>query len=116
MLYEVITVEKVSGGSSESASTARKDFDDKLNKSKSELIGACMTTLNRNSNDKYGYPVFTLNVSAFTIKPKKFNYDEFNKAFDVLKAAVSKSNRITSYNVCYTKLLRLVPLPVQPLG
>ena len=76
----------------------------------SELI----TIYQEELDQLYGKFTRQADLGIFTIKSKKYNYSQFNKmtlAFQKACATtniLSEENRITSYNVCYTKLLRFI--------
>lgn len=85
-------VKKVEGDKSASSNTAFESYKKKMGETKAGMIQEGVDGLKTEINDKFGFPKHQLSAVGFAIKPKKFNYDEFNSALETLKKAVVTSN------------------------
>ncbi|TAJ12284.1 hypothetical protein DMA11_13620 [Marinilabiliaceae bacterium JC017] len=85
-------VKKVEGSKSTSGNTAWESYKKKMSETKAGMIQEAVAGLRTEINNKFGFPKHQLSAVGFAIKPKKYNYDEFNNALETLKKAVVTSN------------------------
>lgn len=87
--------ESVTGSSTTSASDAKKSYNREVAKIKKSIVSSSVKYLNGQIADKYCYLNKSMSIKAIKIKPKKYDYDEFNQAVDVLKSSVSEADKAT---------------------
>ncbi|MCH2223256.1 MAG: tetratricopeptide repeat protein [Crocinitomicaceae bacterium] len=85
----------VSGTSTVNATDAKKNYNSEVAKIKKSIVGSSVKYLNSQIENKYCYLNRTMAIKAIKIKPKKYDYDEFNQAVDVLKASVLETDKST---------------------
>lgn len=83
---------KVTGADGKNYTEAEANHSKALASEKNSILTNAITSLNASSNDLYGYPVHSIYLYAYKIKPKKYNYDEFNDAWSKIKSSVDQSN------------------------
>ncbi len=79
--------QKFSGKKSTNVKSAYSNYKSAITEEKSKLSKSQYNAINHILNNKYGFPIKSINSYAFKIKPKKFDYDEFNAAYDAIKTA-----------------------------
>lgn len=79
--------QKFSGNKSANVKSAYSSYKSAISKEKSKLSKSQYNAINNKLNQKYGFPIQSMNMYAFKIKPKKFDYDEFNASYDAIKKA-----------------------------
>jgi len=74
---------------------ARKACMDYITKYKTDRIRLAISKLSNIYNNRFGYPLKSKSLVIFNIKPKKFDYDDFQEAYDIaVKAAeIIKNDR-----------------------
>lgn len=83
---------QVSGDERKSSKEAHAKYMERLSHEEKEKQNGNLYTINNNINSQFGYPINSARITAFKIKPKKFEYNEFNTAFELVK------NSIATYN------------------
>ncbi len=77
--------ETVTGGESTSSNTAWEKFSTAKKEYKSKVTAKKLEPLNSAINDKFGFPEKVINMRSAHLKPKKHNYDDYDKVFEHMK-------------------------------
>ncbi len=82
-------------------SDAYKEVMNIINKYEKDRVYLATKELNNIYNDKFGYPVKYKKLNIYKIKSKKFNYDDFDKAYEIaVKAAEIIKNDMNATEQC----------------
>lgn len=76
----------------QNSNQAYEDYD-KLKKSAREnALKGAMERINMELNSRYGFPRMSEKLFAYNVKPKKYTYEEFDRAFADAQSALQVSN------------------------
>ncbi len=84
--------QNVTGDDGKNYEEARAKYNKEMESQKNEVLKSCVSSLVSSCNDLHGFPIKLVSLYAYKIKPKKYNYDEFNDAWSKVNTSVEESN------------------------
>lgn len=86
--------------SSKNASEAKDFHDAELVRVKNNKNGEVIKGINRTLNERFATMTKTFNLRITKVKPKKYEYDEYNAATESLKALVNITDQAEKNEIC----------------
>lgn len=77
------------GQASDTKSTALSNYNSTKATAATEPLRSSVSNMNSEIKDKYCYLPQEFGLDLITVKPKKFNYDNFNKGAELIKQAIA---------------------------